>query len=245
MSSGQAPDTRTSGRIQAPSRVDRRDRRDIRRWDLVLQLPLVLTVGAALGIGIFERVWYLQHDPINSDEALVGILARHLLAGHANAFLLGQPYGGVEPYVVAAMFGAFGSSPITLQVPVVVLDAVACVLVWRVGRRLVRRPAIALVAAAAMWAAPQSAVWNSTLEYGFRGVTLVCGVAMLLLALRITQEDASRVDAPLLGLVAGVGWWSSPEIAYFAVPTVLWLLSWAWHTRRASTGSSLNRVDFG
>ena len=132
------------------------DRRRIARADVVRQLPLVVTVGAALVIGVVERVWYLQHDPINSDEALVGILARHLLAGHANAFLLGQPYGGVEPYVVAATFGIFGSSSLTLQLPVVVLDAAACVLVWRAGRRLVRRRAIALVAAAAMWAAPQS-----------------------------------------------------------------------------------------
>ena len=200
---------------------------------MVRQLPLVVTVGAALVIGIVERVWYLQHDPINSDKALVGILARHLLAGHANAFLLGQPYGGVEPYVVAATFGIFGSSSLTLQLPVVVLDAAACVLVWRAGRRLVRRRGIALVAAAAMWAAPQSVVWNSTLEYGFRGVTLVCGAAMLLLALRITQDDGTPLDAPLLGLAAGVGWWSSPEIVYFAVPTLLWLVGWAWRARRA------------
>ncbi len=65
------------------------DRRGIERADVV-RLPLVVTVGAALVIGIVER-----------------------------GCGLGQPYGGVEPYVVAATFGIFGSSALTLSDAVV------------------------------------------------------------------------------------------------------------------------------
>ena len=197
------------------------------------QVVLFVVIAGALVVGVLIRVWYLQHDPIDADEALVGILARYMLAGHASAFLLGQRYGGVEPYLVAAGFWLGGSSALVLELPVVILSAVGSLLVWRVALRLVHRPALAVAAAAAMWAAPQSAVWNSTLEYGFRGVTLVCGLAMLLLALRATQGDAARWELPALGLVAGIGWWSSPEIVYFALPAALWMLRWVWRMRMA------------
>ena len=50
---------------------------------------LTAVIAGALVAGVLMRLWYLGHDPIDADEALVGILARHLLAGHTNAFLLG------------------------------------------------------------------------------------------------------------------------------------------------------------
>ncbi len=185
------------------------------------------------------RVWYLWHDPINADQAVIGIAARRILAGHLYAFLPGLRYEAVEPYLVAAVFSVFGSSALTLNIPVVVCDAAACVLVWRTAVRLSRRGDVAAVCAAAMWVAPQSAVWNSTLEYGFRGVTLLCGSAMLLLALRLYQGSSQWWNAPLLGALLGVGWWSSPEIVYFAVPGAVWTVGWLWRAR--SEPSALRR----
>ena len=220
--SARGGDVRSAPRRRLPARLR-----------VAAQAVLTVVIAGALITGVLMRLWYLRHDPIDADEALVGILARHILAGHTNAFLLGQRYGGVEPYLVAFAFALGGSTPLVLQLPVVALSALGCVLVWRVGLRLLRRPAIAVAAAAAMWVAPQSVVWNSTLEYGFRGVTLVCGLAMLLLALRVTQGSAARWELPALGLVAGIGWWSSPEIVYFALPAALWLLVWGWRMRSA------------
>ena len=61
----------------------------------------------AAGLGAALRLWFLFHVALNADEASVGLATQALLHGHFNAFFPGQLYGGVEPYVAAALFGVF------------------------------------------------------------------------------------------------------------------------------------------
>jgi hypothetical protein len=194
---------------------------------------VAVVVAAAVALGVVLRVWFVGHEPIDADEAVAGLMARHILAGHANAFFWGQRYGGVEPYLVAAMFWVAGPSVVALRLTPVLLDAAACLLLFLLARHLVARRELAALAAAAMWVAPQSAVWNSTLEYGFRGVTMVCGLALLALTRRAVERDRPGWELAGVGAAAGLGWWSSPEIVYFAIPGGLWLLRWAWVQRRS------------
>src|SRR5205814_989729 len=70
---------------------------------------------------------------------------------------------------------------------------------------------------------------------------LVCGLAVLLLTLRLTAPNhiALESHAPgtgrvalqsgLLGVVAGTGWWSSPQVLHYLAPAALWL---CWSFRR-------------
>jgi hypothetical protein len=78
-------------------------------------------------------------------------------------------------------------------------------------------------------------VQQSTLELGFRQVTLACGLGCLIAAHRAayvpcrtgSHRTGAQADATggwpvwaVLGLVGGIGWWSSPEIVYFALPVL-------------------------
>lgn len=190
---------------------------------------------AAVVAGTVERLWYLARTPLNADEAVVGLMAEHILAGHTYAFYWGQHYGGVEPYLVSGLFALFGPSAVALRAVPTALSIVAAILVWRVARRLTSSPTRAVVAAAVVWAVPQTVVWNATLEYGFRGITMACGLGVLLLVLRITSRPRPGWDVVVLGVVAGVGWWSSPEIVYFLVPGGLWLAGWMARRRVPAT----------
>ncbi len=180
---------------------------------------------------------------MNSDEAVVGLMARAIIHGNFSAFYWGQNYGGGEPYLVALFFAIFGPGNGQLQAAVIFLSAVSGVLTWRVARRLVGASKIGVLAGVVVFAAPEVFVWNSTMELGFRGVTMVCGLAAVLFALRIFQGRRGVWEFIGLGVVAGVGWWSSPEILYFIVPCALLLVSTARHdpgramwTRRAIGG---------
>ncbi|MDQ1360033.1 MAG: hypothetical protein QOJ44_410, partial [Acidimicrobiaceae bacterium] len=51
-----------------------------------------------------------------------------------------------------------------------------------------------------------------------------CGLACLLFALRCIDGRRGYLDLAGLGVFLGMGWWSSPEIAYFLVPTGLVLI---------------------
>jgi len=181
-------------------------------------------------LGFLLRLWILGRSPVNSDEAVVGLMAEQILHGHFYAFYWGQSYGGGEPYVVAVIFEIFGQSPFSLGVTPVLLDGVAAILTWRTGRHLFGQTAGA-VAGLMVWIWPIAYVSLSTLEYGFRYLALVCGLTVLLTSLRITGRSGggSRlvrwVDWATLGLAVGVGWWATPEIAYYAVPSAVVLLA--------------------
>ena len=192
---------------------------------LSLRAVITGTVVAAFGVGLALRLWLLWHRPLTSDEAIVGLMASQIRHGQMFTFFWGQSYGGVEPYVVALWSFVAGSGAASLNSVPMVLSAVAAVLAWRIGLRVV--PAgmkvLAVAAGAVLWVWPDVVIYNSTRELGFRGVTVVTGLAVLLMALRVIERP-SPFNIGVLGLVAGIGWWSSPEILYFAVPAVAYLL---------------------
>ena len=176
-----------------------------------------------VALGLFLRIWALGRTPINSDQAVVGLMAGEILHGHFFVFYWGQHYGGGEPYVVAALFALFGQSRLVLGLAPVLLDGLAALLVWRIGLRLFG-PRTAVLAALIFWIWPEVYLYLSTVEYGFRQLTLVCGLAALLFAARVIQARPKRLgDWAGLGLSLGVGWWCSPEIVYYAIPVLLWL----------------------
>ncbi len=201
-------------------------------------------VVAVVLVGLFLRIWILGREPWSSATAIPGLMAGEILHGHFSAFYWGQNYGGAEPYVVAAMFALFGRSNFTLGLTPIVLDAIAAVLVWRIGRRLFGSR-LGVCSALLFWIWPEVYIFDSTQEYGFRFVTLVCGLAVMLIAIRIAQRsepvrlprsyssatvEASsqstvvrHLDWLALGLFAGIGWWSSPEVVYYLVPSIVFL----------------------
>jgi hypothetical protein len=189
----------------------------------VSRIALTLTV-LAIALGLVMRLWYLFHVPTTSDEDLVGFMANDALHGHFYAFYWGQAYGGGETYVVAVLFALFGHSAFVLGLTGVVLSAIAGILTWRAATRLVRSPTLAMLTGALVWVVPDAAVANSTREFGFRGVTMICGLACLVLALRLLDGSSAWLDVCALGLFAGIGWWSSPEIVYFLLPAGLMVI---------------------
>jgi hypothetical protein len=170
-------------------------------------------------------LWLLSHRAITSDEAVAGLIGQQILHGKFSAFYWGQSYGGVEPYLVAPAFWVFGATPLVLESVAACLSALSAVISWRIATHLVRGKGLAALAGALIWVAPLAAVSNSTFEFGFRAVTLASGLGVLLAALKIYDGQKSLWIFGLLGLVAGIGWWSSPEIVYFYVPAGLLLLA--------------------
>jgi hypothetical protein len=185
-----------------------------------------VTVIVAIAAGIGLRVWMLvlPTGTLDSDEAIVGLMARHILHQHQfTTFYWGQNYGGsVTAVITAAVFAVFGSSTATLKAVPIGMSAIAALLMWRLGRRTVGEPA-ATIAALAFWVWPTNYVWFSTKERGFYWACLILGLAFLIEVLRIGERPKRWSEWAALGLLGGVGWWTSPQILYFAVPGVIWL----------------------
>jgi uncharacterized membrane protein YgcG len=55
---------------------------------------MIVAIAVLVVLGLFVRVWILGGTPINSDQAVVGLMAREILHGHLFVFYWGQHYGG-------------------------------------------------------------------------------------------------------------------------------------------------------
>jgi hypothetical protein len=213
-----SPDqSRPAAAPSAPSRSD--GHVTIAQWVLI---------AAIVATGLILRAWFLYHRPVTSDEAIVGLMGQQILHGHNSAFYWGQYYGGVEQYLIALRYAVFGVSSWALPLVEVLLALGSGLLTWRIARRLVPDAFLALLAGAVVWAVPEYMM--NTLA-GFRGVTLFCGLLMILLSLRVLDRQYRAWEFAALGLTAGVGWWSSPEVVYFVVPTAVLLIQAFWADR--------------
>ncbi len=191
--------------------------------ETVLLRALVVAV-VAFGLGL--RVWILRQPLLggylDSDEAVPGLMARHLLHGEFSTFYWGQAYAGTtEVALVATIFGIVGSSTFALRLVPMLLYALGAVLVWRVGRRMIGEPG-ATVAGLLFWISPAYFVFRSTRETGYQGALLLLSLATMLFALRLAERPR-RPDAAAFGLAVGLGWWTSIQSALVVVPLLGWL----------------------
>lgn len=179
-------------------------------------------VASLAVVGVVERIALLtgRWGVVDSDEAVVGLMARGFRHGHWRAFYWGQHYSGTQETALVALAGA---SVAALKLVPVVLAAIAALLTWRVGRRLLD-DRLAQAAALMVWVAPGSMVWWSTKERGFYWVTIVFGLLLLLAAQRLVADGGRPLDWVLLGAAAGLGFWAAPAILYFAVPAGCWVI---------------------
>ncbi len=185
-------------------------------WTLLLVAATL--AGAAL------RVWILASrlGTLDSDEAIVGLMARHALDGEFSVFYWLSLYGGSQEALgAAAVFAVFGSSVVALKVVPIVLFGAAAVMTWLIGRRTVGEPA-ARIGAVLLLVWPPFSVWWTTKERGFYAMGLLCGLTVLWLALRLRERD-SRLDAAVLGFALGFGVWATQQSLLLALPALLWL----------------------
>ena len=192
------------------------------------QALVVVAVLALLGLAV--RIWIMtgRLGAIDSDEALTGLMARHVLDGEHRAFVWRLSYHGtIVTYPVAASFWLFGTSRVALELPFLLMSAGASVMIWRIGLRFLS-PFQAIFAALAFWLWPALYVWIGMRPLMSYVPTLVLGLGVMLCAVRAAEDPRRTLDWCALGLLAGAGWWTSTNIMYFVVPAALWLAIFHW-----------------
>jgi 4-amino-4-deoxy-L-arabinose transferase-like glycosyltransferase len=187
-----------------------------RASSMVTRTCVALAVLAGIGLHVF----LLGRSTVDADEAVVGLMANAITHGHFSAFYWGQPYGGSEAYVTAALFLIFGSSAFVLKLTATLLASCCAILTWRLGRRLIG-PRAGIAAGLIFFLWPEVNVYAATKEYGFRWAALTCGLVVLLLTAKILGGDRRSLTWLGLGVAVGIGWWSTPEIIYEVAPAAL------------------------
>jgi hypothetical protein len=178
-----------------------------------IQVTYLLAATAAI-VGVVNR-WLFHTGSagrIHADEAVAGLMARDLLNGEWSTFFWGQQYGGTaELIVLAPALAIFGSS--ALLILPLIEAIVLTVFVFAYCQHLLSKQD-ALLVASLVWAAPTLWQWFSLRPMLFYQPTLILGFMLLVLLHPKRRADRWFIS----GIVTGVGWWTSPQILFFAIP---------------------------
>jgi len=169
---------------------------------------------------------------VDSDQSVAGIMARHILRGERPIFFYGQSYNGaLEAYLTAVVFRLLGPDDLTLRLVHTLFSVALVAQLYGLARRLYA-PWVAV--AAGLWLAVPAPmlVWWGTAAGASYIEAAVWGTGLFLIATRRWWLERPRpYDLPALGLLAGLGVWAHPMIAYYLLALALAALPLAWRRR--------------
>ncbi|MEP7198339.1 MAG: hypothetical protein ABI874_00865 [Chloroflexota bacterium] len=192
-------------------------------------MRFALVIGLALGVQLWAALqWAANFD---GDEAVFGLMARHVLKGEIAPYMWGQSYlGSLESWLAAGSIQLWGPTVLALRIPSLMLFGIFFILHGRLvyqawGER------VALISLLILALPPWLILWWTFKPVGDFGAMFVCGTAALVLA----RANPSRpvwhvVRVIFLGIVVGLGLWSHPlTVIYFAIGGVtVWLQMPEW-----------------
>ena len=184
---------------------------------------------AALLIGALAlRLLYLATPRLDSDQAVFGLMARHILHGEFPIFQWGYSYmGTLESITAAPLMLIFGPNRFALNLAPVLyslLFAYACFLLGRhVGGRRVGLWALAFGSFPSTYL-----IWTCVTARGAYSETLALGTWASFFALRVLEardEHEERQNLIVTGAILGLAFWTHMITVFWGVAILLlWLV---------------------
>jgi hypothetical protein len=192
--------------------------------------PRLLSAGAVAALAVSGavalRLWYLTtpEATLDGDEAMTGLMARHILDGKLYVYLAGQTYNGApEQYLQAALFAVLPDNHFVLRLPQVAIAGAVTAMVYAVGVRMLPTRSHAALAALIFAAGPFFNVWKGDRSHGAYSTAQLVGMLAIWCALQLRARDDDRARWVFgVGLACGLGVWLTPLSAYLLLPAALW-----------------------
>lgn len=194
-------------------------------------LPAALLAAAGLRfvLSYFERV------PFNGDEAVVGLMARHILQGERPVFFYGQAYmGSLGAWLTAGMFALAGESVAAIRWVQILIFLLFLTAAWGAAYQLFQDTRPANLTSWMLACGPVNLILYTTATLGGYGELLALGTLVLWLVLRITniKERSSPGWWLVLGLAGGLAFWVHALAVVYLLPATLLLVVasrlWTW-----------------
>ena len=204
-------------------------------WGRLLAL---LALAAALKL-TFEGLGVV---PFNADEAVVGLMARHILQGERPVFFYGQAYlGSLDAWLTAGAFALLGQSVFALRLVQLALYLGTVATTYALGLKIYRSQWLAGAAALFMVVPSVLVTLYTSATLGGYGEALLFGNVILWLALDLPTQSAAGgrwagwrgwLGWGLFGLLAGLAFWTFPITLAYTLPALIYVVvavgrSWA------------------
>jgi hypothetical protein len=173
--------------------------------------------------------------PFNSDEAIVALMARHILHGARPTFFYGQAYmGSLDAFLVAGGFLLFGEQVWTVRLVQAILYLGTLLTTAWIGKKALGSWAIGILAAWLLAIPPVNITLYTTVSLGGYGELLFLGNLILLAGLYVVEylNESKWSHAIWLSLVYGIliglGIWAFGLTLVYSLPVGIYLLVKLW-----------------
>ncbi len=171
----------------------------------------MLILALAASIGAKALLLGIQAVPFNADEAVVALMAKHILQGERPLFFYGQAYmGSLDAILVAGGFALFGVQVWVVRAVQILLFCGTLILWHRFCEEGFGSRAIANAAVLLLAVPPVFLTLYTTISLGGYGEALLFGSLSMLIALQIARGKPTLGRWLGLGLATGIGFWSFP-----------------------------------
>lgn len=203
-----------------------------------------LWLAILVGSGLKTAILLAGSITFDADEAILALMARHILEGARPLFFYGQSYmGALDAYLIAAAFLIGGQTVLMARLVQVALYLGVLATTYGLACHL-SRDRFASSAAALLVALPPvlfSLYTTSTL--GDYVEILLINNLLLLIGWDILSGRKRSMGWWLVsGILAGLGWWSMPLVVVSVVPLTMIGL---WHFRERMSWSRVGLVVGG
>ena len=199
-----------------------------RELNLQMDVKCLRLAVAIVGLVVVIKAGLLLSGafPFNADEAVVGLMARHILAGRWPVFFYGQTYmGSLDASLVALGFAMFGQKVIVIRVVQILLYIGTVLTTMHLAKRIFGDTERMLFAGLLMAIPTVNVTLYTTISIGGYGEALLIGNLLILLALRIAKTEGKIWPYLAWGFLAGFGFWVFGLTLVYMIPTaglILW-----------------------
>ncbi len=197
----------------------------------------MIPVFALLAAGLGLRLLYLATPALDSDQAIFGLMAVHILRGELPIFQWGYHYmGTIESYVAAPLMLLFGPTRFALNLSPVLSSMLFASAAYLFAREAAGRTE-ALWALAFACFPPIYLVWTVVVARGAYSETLALGTLAFYSALRAVNAESAPEERRALvvtGLALGLSFWTHfNTVMYGSAIFLFWLIESPSLLRRA------------
>ena len=197
-----------------------------KRLFAILSLILIMVLERSI-------LLYLDAFPFNSDEAIVGLMAKHIIQGERPIFFYGQAYmGSLDAFLVSFAFKIFGMHVWVIRFVQIFLFAMTTISIYMFVIIAFDDDKIAFLSSLLLVISPLNLILYTTVSLGGYGEAFLIGAISILISIKLIKQFQKSPDINLmttfnflvLGFITGLGFWTNAISLVFSIPAISVLL---------------------
>ena len=205
----------------------------------IYKAPLfqVLTI-IILSISLKLFLLFIDVIPFNADEAIVGLMAKHILQGEHSIFFYGQSYmGSLDAYLIAGVIKLIGEGVYAIRVVQIFLYALFIMSTYFIGKSIYGSNTIGFIAGLLLALPVVNITLYTTVSLGGYGEALVISNGLFILGYYLINEldqinkipekwtyQRLRLFSSSFCFLVGLGIWVNGITLVFSIPITLLLI---------------------